>query len=87
VIPTNGSDLPVELDLEARPQSAKREAASRRIEALQSTASSHAPVGIAIGPIRDMLTEAARRLRADVLVIGRGPQSGVLAACGILATQ
>src|ERR1700686_1490575 len=71
VIPTSGPDLPVELDLEERLQSAKREAASRRIEALQNAASSHAPVSIAIGPIRARLTEAARRLRADVLVIGR----------------
>src|SRR6266849_6720609 len=78
VIPASGPDLPVELDLEERLQSAKREAASRRIEALQSAASSHARVSIAIGPIRNMLTEAARRLRADVLVIGRSSQSGVL---------
>jgi nucleotide-binding universal stress UspA family protein len=78
VIPASGPDLPAELDLEERLHSAKREAASRRIEALQSAASSHALVSIAIGPIRDMLTEAARRLRADVLVIGRSPQPGVL---------
>jgi nucleotide-binding universal stress UspA family protein len=78
VIPAGGPDLPVELDLEQRLQSAKREAASRGIEALQNATSSHAPVSIAIGPIRDMLTAAARRLRADVLVIGRSPQSGVL---------
>ena len=77
VIPASGPDLPVELDLEERLQWAKREAASRRIEALRSAASSHALVSITIGPIRDMLTEAARRLRADVLVIGRSPQSGV----------
>jgi len=78
VIPENGPDLPVELDLEERLQSAKREAASRRVEELQSAAGSHALVSIVIGPIKDMLTEAARRLRADVLVIGRSPQSGVL---------
>jgi nucleotide-binding universal stress UspA family protein len=78
VIPASGPDLPVEMDLQERLQSAKREAASRRIEALQSTSGSHALVHIAIGPIRDMLTAAARRLRADVLVIGRSPQSGVL---------
>lgn len=78
VIPASGPDLPVELDLEERLQSAKREAASRRIEELQSAAGSHALVSIAIGPIKDMLTEAARRLRADVLVIGRSPQPGVL---------
>jgi nucleotide-binding universal stress UspA family protein len=78
VIPESGPALPTELDLEERLQSAKREAASRRIEALQSAASSHALVSIAIGPIRDMLTETARRLRADVLVIGRSPQPGVV---------
>ena len=69
---------PVELDLEERLQSAKREASSRRIEELQSTAGSHALVRIASGPIKDMLTEEARRLRADVLVIGRSPRSGAL---------
>jgi nucleotide-binding universal stress UspA family protein len=78
VIPASVVDLPAELDLEERLQSAKREAAGRRIEALQSAASSHARVSVAIGPVRDMLTESARRLRADVLVIGRSPQSGVL---------
>jgi nucleotide-binding universal stress UspA family protein len=78
VIPASGPDLPVQLDLEERLQSAKREAASRRIAALQNSAGSHALVSIAIGPIKDMLTEEARRLRSDVLVIGRSPQSGVL---------
>ena len=58
-------------------QSEKREAASRRIEELQSTAGSRARVSIGIGAIKDMVTEEARRLRADVLVIGRSPQSGV----------
>ncbi|PYU43616.1 MAG: hypothetical protein DMG56_00195 [Acidobacteria bacterium] len=65
VIPASGSDLPIELDLEERLQSAKKEAASRGIEELQSAAISHARVSIAIGPIRDMLTEASRRMRAD----------------------
>jgi nucleotide-binding universal stress UspA family protein len=78
VIPASGPDLPVELDLEERLELVKRQAAIRRIEELQSAAGSHALVSIAIGPIRDMLIEAARRLRADVLVIGRSPQSGVL---------
>jgi nucleotide-binding universal stress UspA family protein len=78
VIPASGPGLTVELDLEERLQSAKREASSRRIEELQSTAGSHALVSIAIGSIKDMLTEEARRLRADVLVIGRSPHFGVL---------
>jgi nucleotide-binding universal stress UspA family protein len=78
VIPANPPDLRIGLELEERLKLAKREAASRSIEALQSAAGSHAPVSIAIGSIREMLTEEARRLRADVLVIGRGPHSGVL---------
>jgi nucleotide-binding universal stress UspA family protein len=78
VIPANPPDLRIGVELEERLKSAKREAASRGMEALQSAAGSHAPVSIAIGSIREMLTEEARRLRADVLVIGRGPHSGVL---------
>jgi nucleotide-binding universal stress UspA family protein len=77
VIPASRSGPPVELDLEERLQSAQRKASSRRIEELQTAAGSHARVSIAIGPIKDMLTEEARRLRADVLVIGRSSQSGV----------
>ncbi len=76
VIPVSGPDLPVELDLEERLQPAKRKASSR-IEELRSGAGSHALVSIAIGPIKDILTEEARRLRADVLVIGRSTRSGV----------
>ena len=78
VIPASGPDVPVQLDLEERLQSTKREAASHRVEELQTATGSHALVSIAIGPIKDMLTEEARRLRADVLVIGRSPQPGVL---------
>lgn len=78
VIPASGPGLPVELDLQERLQSAKRAAASSRIDELQSAAGSHAEISIAVGPIRDMLVETARRLRADVLVIGRSPQSGAL---------
>ena len=85
VIPASGPDLPVALDLEERLQSAKRQAASRRIEELQSTAGSHARISITVGPIRDMLTDEARRLRADAVVIGRGPQSGVLGRLGDLS--
>jgi nucleotide-binding universal stress UspA family protein len=78
VIPASGADLLVQLDLEERLQLAKREAATRRIDELQGAVGSDARVSIAIGAIKDMLTEEARRLRADVLMIGRSPQSGVL---------
>jgi hypothetical protein len=86
VILASRSDLPVELDLEERLQSAKREAASRGIEALQSAAGSHAMVSVAIGPIGDMLTEATRRLRG----CASDRKKSVVrrrAACGISATQ
>src|SRR5205085_10598787 len=78
VIPGSGPDLPMQLELEERLQSEKREAASRRIEELQSVVGLHARVSIAIGPTKDMRVEEARRLQADVLVIGRSPQSGML---------
>ena len=78
VIPWNVPDLRVGLDLEERLQAAKKDAAHSRIEELQSAAGSHAVVRIAMGPIKHKLTEEARRLRADVLVIGRSPESGGL---------
>ena len=70
--------LPVQLDLDERVQSAERRAARRRIEDLQSAVGSHAVVIIAVGPIKDALIEAARRLHADEVVIGRSPQPGSL---------
>ncbi len=78
VIPWNVPDLRVGLDLEERLQAAKKDAAHSRIEELQSAAGSHAVVRVAMGPIKHKLTEEARRLRADVLVIGRSPESGGL---------
>src|SRR5216683_3525120 len=78
VIATSRPELRVGLDLEERLQSAKRKAVGRRIEELQGSAGSRALVNIASGSIKHVLTEQARRLRADVLMIGRSPQSGVL---------
>jgi nucleotide-binding universal stress UspA family protein len=75
-IPTAEPYLPVQLDLEERAQSMEKHAARARLLALQRVVGSHAPVCIAVGPIKDALTEAARRLHADVLVIGRSSQPG-----------
>jgi nucleotide-binding universal stress UspA family protein len=77
VILTSPPELRVGLDSEERLQSARREAAGR-IEKLQSAAGSHALVNIESGSIQHAVTEHARRLRADVLMIGRSPQSGTL---------
>lgn len=76
VIPASVRGLPIQLDLDERVQSAERQAVRQRIEELQKAVGSHARVSIAIGPIKDALVEAARRLRADVLLIGRSPQPG-----------
>ena len=76
-ISTSEPGVAVQLDLDERVQSAERLAARNRIEELQRRVGSNAPVRIAVGPVKDALTEAARRLRADVLMIGRSPQAGV----------
>ena len=68
--------IPVQLDLEERVESGARRAARQRIEQLQRAVGSHAPVRIAIGPIKDALVEAARKLEADAVVIGRSPEPG-----------
>ena len=77
-IPAAEPGLPVQLDLEERLKSEERQAALRRIEELQRAVGSHALVSVAVGPIKDALTEAAPRLQADVIVIGRSPQPGAL---------
>jgi nucleotide-binding universal stress UspA family protein len=76
VIPPEEPRLPVQLDLDQRIQHTEREAAYESLEELKQSVGSLAHISIAIGPVKDALTEAARRLSADALVIGRGPQAG-----------
>jgi nucleotide-binding universal stress UspA family protein len=68
--------LPVQLDLEERVQSMEKRAARDRVNELQKTVGSHASVHIALGPIKNALTETARELQADGLIIGRSSQPG-----------
>lgn len=75
-IPAAQPGLPVQLDLEERVQLMEAQAARHRLAELQRVVGSHARVIIAVGPIKDALTEAACRLQADVLVIGRSSQPG-----------
>lgn len=77
-IPASEPGLPVQLDLDEHVQSAEEREARRLVEELQRMVAPHARVHIVFGPIKDALTEAALRLRADVLVIGRSPEAGVL---------
>jgi nucleotide-binding universal stress UspA family protein len=76
VIPAAQPGLPVQLDLEERVQLMETQTARNRLRDLQQVVGSHAHISIAVGPIKDALTEAARRLQADVLVIGRSSQPG-----------
>jgi nucleotide-binding universal stress UspA family protein len=75
-IPAAQPCMPVQLDLEERVQLMETQAARHRLGELQRAVGSHARVTIAIGPIKDALIEAARRLQADVLIIGRSSQPG-----------
>jgi len=75
-IPAAQPGLPAQLDLEERVQLMETEAARERFRELQRVVGSRAPVRVAVGPIKDALTEAACRLQADVLVIGRSSQPG-----------
>ncbi len=75
-IPAAEPGLPVQLDIEERVQLMETQSARDRLRELQRVVGSRAPVSIAVGPIKDALTGAARRLRADLLVIRRSSQSG-----------
>ena len=76
-IPATQCGPSIRLDLEERMQSMEREAAKERVGELQRAVGSHARVSIAIGPIKDALTEMACRLHADALIIGRSSQRNV----------
>lgn len=78
VISAGGPDAVVQSDLEERLWTAQREAAKRRIGELQGAVGSRAAVSVLVGPVKDMLTREATKLQADVLLIGRSPQSGTL---------
>jgi nucleotide-binding universal stress UspA family protein len=75
-IQATSPDLPIQLDLEEQIQSEERKQVRQRIADLQRRVGSQAPVGIVVGPIKEALLEAVRRFDADVLSIGRSPQSG-----------
>jgi len=69
--------LEVRFDLEERVQSKERTLARERVEELKRKLCSNAPVKVVVGPVKDALIEAARRLSADALVIGRSAEVGV----------
>jgi nucleotide-binding universal stress UspA family protein len=70
------ANLPVQMDLEDQIQSGERQQARQRIADLQRSIGSEVPVQIVVGPIKQALLAAARQFDGDVLIIGRGPESG-----------
>jgi nucleotide-binding universal stress UspA family protein len=76
VVPSSPTDCAIQFDFDDRAQSRERSSALRQIEELQRAIGSHARVRTVIGPLKDSLILAARQLCADVLIIGRSPQSG-----------
>ena len=69
---------PVRLNLEEQVQSAERREAHQHIADLQKRVGVDLPVHIVVGTVKEALVEAARRTDADVMFIGRSPQSGAL---------
>jgi nucleotide-binding universal stress UspA family protein len=74
-IPARDPSLPIQLGPGEQAESAEKREARGRIEEFQRTAGSEALVRIAVGPVKEVLVEEARRSDADVLVIGRSAQS------------
>ena len=75
VVPAGDRGVPIRLNLEERVESAEKREALRRIEELHRTVGSEALFRIAVGPVKEVLVEEARRSDADLLVIGRSAQS------------
>jgi nucleotide-binding universal stress UspA family protein len=75
-IQSSDPDLPIRLEPEEQIQSEESQKARQRIAELQRRVGAHSPVRIAVGPVKEALLEAARQFDADVLMIGRSPQSG-----------
>jgi nucleotide-binding universal stress UspA family protein len=70
------SNLPIQMDLDEQIQSEERRQVHQRIADLQRRVGSAAPVRIVVGPIKGALLEAIRRFDADLLMVGRSPESG-----------
>ena len=78
VISTGETRGHTEFDLEEGPQSEEVKSAHRRIEGFLKEIGVRVPLHVIRGPIKDSLTEAARKFAADVLAIGRAPQPSPL---------
>jgi nucleotide-binding universal stress UspA family protein len=69
-------NLPIPSGVNEKIHSEETQYAQQRIADLQRKVGSEAPVQIVFGPIKDALIETVRQFDADLLMIGRSPQSG-----------
>jgi nucleotide-binding universal stress UspA family protein len=70
------ADLPLELDLQESIEAVARQNAHRAISQLKETVGVEAEIRISLGNVKDALLEAAGEFDADVLMIGRGVDTG-----------
>jgi nucleotide-binding universal stress UspA family protein len=75
-IQTTTANLPIQLNLEDQIQFEGKNEVHELIADLQQRVGSHAPTQIVVGPIKEALLAAVRRFDADLLVMGRSPQTG-----------
>jgi nucleotide-binding universal stress UspA family protein len=75
-VPAIDRGLPIQLDLEESVRSMATQAALNRLDEMQRVLGARARVHVVAGPIKDAVTEAASRLQADILVVGRSAQPG-----------
>jgi nucleotide-binding universal stress UspA family protein len=66
-IQSTDPNLSIQLDLDEQIQSEERQQVRQRIADLQRRIGPHAPVRIVVGPIKEVLLEAARQFKADAL--------------------
>jgi nucleotide-binding universal stress UspA family protein len=74
-IPSAGQNSSLALNLKEDPQSQQ---AHRVLAGFQANVGLRAQLEIVVGPLKESLLEAARRLDADVIVLGRSAQPGAL---------
>ena len=75
-VQTGDPDLSIQLDLKEQIRSAERQQVSARIAELQKIVGLETRVRIEVGSVKAALLEAARKVDADALIIGRSSQSG-----------
>lgn len=75
-IPALERGLPIQLELDESVRSMAIQAARDRLCEIERVLGSHARIHIVVGRIKDAVTQAAKRLQADMLVVGRSSQPG-----------